>query len=262
MVFDGSPPWQSHVDCREQQIRLEQLSSECAMDPTTALILGGAAGAASKAVDAAASGVLANLGEGLFPQLVAWRNQRVKRAEQILEDTTRILEASRVEVQTVPGRILWPILEKGSMEEDDGLRDMWARLLASAATTKSSRQVLPSFIDILGQLSPEEARDLKWFATDEARGMTAWDVARAEKDPIKREAQWLRYGNLERLGLIQTEMRIRGKQFMDMLDTIHAGRSYEGESIVLEQLDDDKIFITGVGEALVSACEGPTVEEE
>lgn len=231
------------------------------MDPTTALILGAAAGVASKAVEATAGGVLANVGEGLFPHLVAWRNQRVKRAEAILADASSIVRDSGVPVQTVPGRILFPLLEKASMEEDEELRKMWARLLASAAGTTSSRKVLPAFIDLLSQLSAEEARDLKWFA-EQQEGYSSDELLPAYRSIPEREAWGLRLSNLERLGLIETELKLSGGDFSRMLGVIQGGLNAEGEGIVLESTAFDKMRITGIGKLFVEACEGPKAEEE
>src|SRR5581483_8633125 len=57
--------------------------------------------------------------------------------------------------QPVPGRLLLPILEKGSLEEDGDLQQRWAALLANSAAQPEN--VLPAFVSILAELSPVEA---------------------------------------------------------------------------------------------------------
>jgi hypothetical protein len=65
--------------------------------------------------------------------------------------------------QAVPPKILFPLLEGASFEEDENLHDMWAALLANAASPGHAEKVRPAFISVLKQMSPDEARVLKWL---------------------------------------------------------------------------------------------------
>jgi hypothetical protein len=78
----------------------------------------------------------------------------------MLRAATIIVEMER-EPQPVPGRILWPLLERGSVEEDRDLSERWAALLANASMQTTT--VLPAFVTILGELSHTEARLLSQF---------------------------------------------------------------------------------------------------
>jgi Abortive infection alpha len=91
---------------------------------------------------------------------------RVHREEVGLEIARRA--AARIELETsglrpIPLKILVPLLEKGSQEEadDDFMIDMWANLLASAA---SSTEVQPRFVGIIGELNGHQARLLQFIA--------------------------------------------------------------------------------------------------
>ncbi len=69
----------------------------------------------------------------------------------------------------VPLKVLVPLLEKGSQEEasDDFMIDMWANLLVSAATSK---QVLPRYVGIIGELDGHQARLLHHIVFEKPKG--------------------------------------------------------------------------------------------
>ena len=106
------------------------------------------------------------LGEGIAAPLVAWKEKRIKNATEILNSAAALVDNP----QAVPGRILWPILEKGSLEDDDELRTAWARLLANAADPDLAAGILPAFVHILGELSSVEVKALEWIAEHGAPG--------------------------------------------------------------------------------------------
>jgi hypothetical protein len=55
-------------------------------------------------------------------------------------------------------KILFPLLEGASFEEDENLHDMWAALLANAAWSENREVVRPGFIATLKQLSVDDAK--------------------------------------------------------------------------------------------------------
>jgi hypothetical protein len=63
--------------------------------------------------------------------------------------------------QAVSPKILFPLLEGASFEENEDLHTMWAALLANASSPKNAAKVAPGFIATLKQMSPEEAKLLK-----------------------------------------------------------------------------------------------------
>jgi hypothetical protein len=89
---------------------------------------------------------------------------RRERAAELLTDAAAMLKDADVQAQPVPGRILMPLLEYGSWEDEPDMRRKWAALLANAASATESNQVLPAFIEILRQLTPMHAHfiDLAW----------------------------------------------------------------------------------------------------
>jgi Abortive infection alpha len=82
----------------------------------------------------------------------------LKRALRIGEKTRKLLERHGLTPQRVPHRTAVPLLEAASLEDDEGLQDRWAALLANAAA--QTMEVPPSFATVLRDLDPAAARVL------------------------------------------------------------------------------------------------------
>jgi hypothetical protein len=87
------------------------------------------------------------------------REFRFKRQLRLFQRTKEMLEEAGIEPKIVPFKLLGPIMESGSLEEDDILQDKWAALLSRAASGDNDA-VHPSFIEILKQISALEAQFL------------------------------------------------------------------------------------------------------
>lgn len=89
---------------------------------------------------------------------------RLHRGKNVVDSATKQLHAVDRDAQKVPGRILFPILEKSSVEEESDLQAKWASLLANAAdASPSATPVLPAFPTILSELGPTEVKILDWY---------------------------------------------------------------------------------------------------
>jgi len=78
---------------------------------------------------------------------------RLKRQIRLFERVKKILADANMEPGHVPFKLLLPMVENASVEEDDDLQDRWAAMLANAAI---KRDVHPSFPEILKQLNEKE----------------------------------------------------------------------------------------------------------
>jgi hypothetical protein len=87
----------------------------------------------------------------------AFRVWRLKRTVRLLEDVKQIASDAGLDLKPVAPRLLFPILEAASLEDDEDLRRRWVALLTNAARTDFHNEVLPAFPDILKQLTSEEA---------------------------------------------------------------------------------------------------------
>lgn len=84
---------------------------------------------------------------------------RLRRQLRLFERVKTMLEEAGIEPKKVPLKLLGPIVEAASIEEDDTLQDKWAALLANAATEREDA-IHPSFIEVLKQISATEAQFL------------------------------------------------------------------------------------------------------
>jgi Abortive infection alpha len=95
-----------------------------------------------------------------------WRDQvrlyRYERQLKCVEKAERMAQEAGFTPQAVPPKILFPLLEGASFEEDESLHDMWAALLANVASPDHADRVRLGFIAMLKQMSPDEAALLNW----------------------------------------------------------------------------------------------------
>src|SRR5271169_5924760 len=79
-----------------------------------------------------------------------WRDQvrlyRYERQLKCVEKAERMAQEAGFTPQAVPPKILFPLLEGASFEEDEELHTMWAALLANAALPENTQKVRPGFI--------------------------------------------------------------------------------------------------------------------
>lgn len=141
------------------------------------------------------------------------RAYRAKNLTNVLHKTQDKILTSGQSVSAVPTKLLLPLIEGASLEDDDDLSEKWAGLLASAAAIDSQRSFHPSFPKILSEMTALEA-----ILLDQLNGLggeTPWLAFRAAsaaslgctEDTI-REA----HGNLQRLGLWHNIRRAGAKE--------------------------------------------------
>jgi hypothetical protein len=125
----------------------------------------------------------------------------------------------------VPGRILMPILDYASVEDDDAMQRKWGALLANAASHTEANKVLPAFAEILRQLTPVQAQILEWmYEMEENNGpnlFPTWpDVARNDIESrfsLSYADSALLITDLERLQLIEPRRDIEeGKRGIEI----------------------------------------------
>jgi hypothetical protein len=87
---------------------------------------------------------------------------RASRTTRFFSRTSDKIQATGVGPQPVSLKILLPIVESASVEDDDDLQDVWANLLANAATSPYGDGIVPSYPAILKDLT---ARDVKYLDT-------------------------------------------------------------------------------------------------
>lgn len=96
---------------------------------------------------------------------IAWANERSRIAlEKNLEKYRQRLESMPEEmIVGVAPEIGVPIAEKLAYVTDDQLSDMYVKLLATASNVETLGNAHPSFVNVVNNLSPDEARLLLYF---------------------------------------------------------------------------------------------------
>lgn len=169
--------------------------------------------------------------------------KREERRRAVVMDAAAKLNEKGIEAQPVPGRILMPILNFCSWEDEPELRSKWSSLLASAAT--SDAMVLPGFAEILRQLKPTHARILDYmFKTLLAEaGQPGGTDGAFTRDQLARECRidhpdeiYVLIPDLHRLGLVEgvipsEDQPLSTRQLQELLR-----RQGDGEQIELSSL--------------------------
>jgi abortive infection alpha-like protein len=128
--------------------------------------LGAAKGAkdALDALDPAAEKFAEQITGSGRKELGAWfgdhvRLRRFKSQLKIIKQAQKMADEAGFDPQVVNLKLLVPLLESGSLEDEDdeSMAERWAALLANAANPDAGAAVPPSFPDVLRQLGPTEA---------------------------------------------------------------------------------------------------------
>lgn len=109
---------------------------------------------------------LGDLPTELFGIATDWvKAYRLKQAIKLREEILVEFKARGIRdpKELSPGFVI-PYLEAATLVEDDELRSMWVRLLANAADSSFQFEVSSSYLDILRQFGPLEARCLQLIA--------------------------------------------------------------------------------------------------
>jgi hypothetical protein len=143
------------------------------IDPVSAKAISDAAQFGSKIIDAGTSvgrytaGVLGNLPHDLVGIAGDYiKHKRIKRAIELEQEYKKILRDRGVVEPSDPSpSIAIPLLEAAIDEDREGLRDLWARLLANACDPARKDRVRASFIELLKKLDPFDAQVLQILGT-------------------------------------------------------------------------------------------------
>jgi hypothetical protein len=184
------------------------------------------------------------IGKSLAYPIVEWQKRRVARANKLVADAAAAVAESGREPQPVPGRLLMPILERGSLEEDAQLHERWVDLLRNAAI--DSTEILPSFVTILGELSAAEAHVLQTLNRFSAQRKTTsheWDTTVMSLALVEEMIQSV--GGDQRMEVIIANLRR-----LALIETPTFYRTNESENLILLRLSP-------FGITFVRACSRP-----
>jgi Abortive infection alpha len=148
----------------------------------------------------------------LGDQLRYWR---AKNLDRLAEKWCNHLTARGVDpvtARSLPFGEAYRVLEAASMEEDEDVQDLWARLLASAMDPARQTGIKKFYIDLLKSFGPAEAAfiDLLWFINSDLTRVTLHEAnqigARFEAFAGQR---WATFRIEEQKAAIQNLIRLR-----------------------------------------------------
>lgn len=132
---------------------------------------------------------------------------RLKRQLRLFERVKHMLHEAGLDAGRVPLKLLQPIIENASQEEDDDLQDRWAALLANAAVSEKS--VHPSFIEVLKQLSSSDVLTLDVLDRKTTEQLGSKNRIEVSADKVVAEIrQWLLEKGLERANFASVETEL------------------------------------------------------
>jgi hypothetical protein len=183
-----------------------------------------------------------------------WRDQvrmyRYERQLKCVEKAERMAQEAGFTPNPVPPKILFPLLEGASFEENEDLHTMWAALLANAASPDGADKVRPAFISVLKQMSPDEASVLTFIADLQTSPFSPtgfyprFSSDSANPPNIDFEDLLICLDGLEAVKLLRIAVVLPSKD-----------RRSGDESIVLD--DDGPYYLTDRGNAFLKSCQPP-----
>jgi len=122
-----------------------------------------AAKRASAFLESVSKGVGEALG-GVFADKLNFR--RFRNLIPIVLEAKRLLAENGLTVHEIPLKVIHPLLEAASLEEDPDLQELWANLLANAADSRQQVTVTTQYASILRELKPSDARFFQYYVEE------------------------------------------------------------------------------------------------
>lgn len=197
------------------------------------------------------------VGDSLSDQAEVWK---VKRRIRFMGEVKRLADESGLNVNSIAPRLFFPVYEAASIEDDDDMQTRWAALIANEATKVGS--VHPSFIEILRQMAPVDARLLDklydYCMKNLTRTVTPWAQRSITQYEIDQRVQagenpYIPFNNLVRLGLIESAYTIDQKKVKIRLT--------QGKTSKFEGKLDSHYELADIAYIFVAACRAPKDKE-
>lgn len=203
---------------------------------------------------------------------------RFKNQVRILLKAKEYVEKNNISLKEIPIKILVPLLDKASLEDDEKLQDKWAKMLVNMVDSENNfqNQIFPY---ILSQISFEEYEELKTLLQKEkthieqeellARMRVLGDkfIVKPETKELNREIEKIEQGgfwlqieefeiaNLSRLGLIrQLPPKIYIQEFTTGGNQYNSGQEWHKIDAEYDPYDYG-YRITALGEKFIAICE-------
>lgn len=180
-----------------------------------------------------------------------WVHAGIARGHDTVVTAGAIVEQAGLGIRPVPGRILIPILEHSSLEEDESLRAKWAALLANAATQRDY-WILPAYAEILRQLTPKHVAILDWIY-ENAQQPSDLDPQIIGWRDVKADEVSYRFG----LNTADYQIHASDLHRLQVIDGRRYVQAVYGRGSLSSASTYDVIGLTPLGAAFIRACRPP-----
>lgn len=162
------------------------------------------------------------------------RLRRLKNQIKILEKAQKIAKDYNIDIKQINLKVLVPLLENCSLEEDETLQNKWANLIANYADTNEHYEST-IFPFILSQLSRKEVIELEKL----------YNLKFDSGDEIVSLLSSAEISNLIRLGLIEKKLPEARVEPLGLMNRKRNRVSFNSEV---------EISITGLGKEFIACC--------
>jgi len=182
------------------------------------------------------------------------RLYRYGRQLECLKKAEKMAKDAGFTPKAVPIKLLFPLLEGASLEENEDLHTMWAALLANSASPNGEK-VRPGFVAILKQMAPDEAAVLKVAAriTEQYGSLIGPSPCRIVTE------EWriaLHNANID-MDRLRDKLRPQGEVDSDTnLRLEICTRMLMNVGLVVVG-DDSVLFLNSLGKTFLDCCEPP-----
>jgi AraC-like DNA-binding protein len=208
------------------------------------------------------------------------RLRRFKNQITIFEKAQKYLKDKNINLQKVNLKVLAPLVEFASYEEDENLQELWAKLIKNILSRPTSVVLQQNAIEVLNKVSNEEVKILDYIfdklnidrkeRADKLRGKPQVWGGKTMKEPHDFRIDWFSFKMID----ISTELKINEDELETQIsnlvalgtlkyetevDISSAEKSSEDPSdtsldINLDVSDYDRIRITKLGYVFVELC--------
>jgi hypothetical protein len=187
---------------------------------------------------------------------------RFKRQIRLFGRVKDMLAESNIEPGRVPFKLLLPMVENASIEENDDLQDRWAAMLANAATNHG---VHPSFPEILKQLSERDVSYLDATYEYEEGKKQVDDDRMTPASERKKRYRELDDNLVLSVAKGMEVYAIDADEAREKI-SLYLPRSDFGENVIrlglMRRIEAIGDRLTGFGEGFVKACRPPVFSEQ
>jgi hypothetical protein len=206
-------------------------------------------------------------GKAVASPIIEFIERRAKRAGRIMSQAGEVMNERSVEIQQIPDYLMLPLIQHGSLIDDEDLQTVWSQLIASASSGFHECNVWPSFPQILSELSPLEAKILGHIyqiIIERHEGKPYYVQLNIEpfvtSNGGSHDQAHIIEDNFVRLQLLQPSHPVMRARVIG--ETVVRYMESRGRAVIRDlELDDNRHKgpkITALGWAFLKACAGPS----